>query len=127
MPAKPAAAPPVTVVAPAKLPQQGLRVPSTALRQDARLMHLLRDAVHAMQDEQGWALVGAVGTQIANKASFDARNYGYATLSKLLTATQAFEMRDEGTSRVAVRDKRQSPQHAGNGNGNGGKHRPVGN
>jgi hypothetical protein len=47
-----------------------------------------------------------VGTQIGNKTSFDARNYGYATLSKLLAATQAFEFRDEGTSRVAVRDKR---------------------
>ena len=71
-------------------------------------MNLLRDAVAATQDESGWAKVGAVGTQIANKASFDARNYGYATLTKLLAATQAFEMRDEGSSRVSVRDKRAS-------------------
>lgn len=83
-----------------------LRVPSQQLRQDSQLLALLRDAVNATQDEQGWARVGAVGTQIGNKASFDARNYGYATLTKLLAATQAFEMRDEGTSRVAVRDKR---------------------
>ena len=68
-------------------------------------MALLRSAVHAVQDEEGWAKVGAVGTQIGNKASFDARNYGYATLSKLLVATQGFEFRDEGTARVAVRDK----------------------
>jgi hypothetical protein len=67
---------------------------------------MLRSAVNATQDESGWAHVGAVGAQIGNKASFDARNYGYATLTKLLAATQAFEMRDEGTSRVAVRDKR---------------------
>ena len=83
-----------------------LRVPSQQLRQDTTLMNLLRTAVNAVQDEDGWAKVGAVGTQIGNKASFDARNYGYATLTKLLTATQAFELRDEGTSRVAVRDKR---------------------
>ena len=82
-----------------------LRVPSAQLRQDAPLMGLLRSAVHAVQDEEGWAKVGAVGTQIGNKASFDARNYGYATLSKLLVATQGFEFRDEGTARVAVRDK----------------------
>ena len=69
-------------------------------------MNLLRDAVHAVADEAGWAKVGAVGTQISNKASFDPRNYGYATLSKLLAALDAFEWRDEGTSRVAVRDKR---------------------
>ena len=84
----------------------GVRKTSQQLRQDTRLMHLLRDAVKAMQDEQGWALIGAIGTQISNKASFDARNYGYATLSKLIAATQAFDMKDEGTSRVAVRDKR---------------------
>ena len=58
-----------------------------------------------MQDESGWAKVGAVGTQISNKASFDARNYGYATLSKLLAATNDFEWRDEGTSRVSVRSR----------------------
>lgn len=118
------AGPPVAVVAPARLPQQGLRVPGGELRQDHRLMHLLRDAVQAMQDEEGWASVGALGTQIANKASFDARNYGYATLSKLLAATQAFEMRDEGTSRVAVRGKWAHKANAGNGNG---YHRTVGN
>lgn len=83
-----------------------LRVPTPQLRQDARLMNLLRDAVKAVQGEDGWAKVGAVGTQIANKTPFDARNYGYATLTKLLAATQAFEMRDEGTPRVSVRDKR---------------------
>ncbi len=83
-----------------------LRVPTAQLRQDTRLMNLLRYAVHASQDEDGWARVGSIGTQIGNKTSFDPRNYGYATLSKLLAATQAFEFRDEGTSRVAVRDKR---------------------
>ena len=75
-------------------------------------MNLLRDAVHAVADESGWAKVGAVGTQISNKASFDPRNYGYATLSKLLAATDAFEWRDEGTSRVAVKDKRHRTANA---------------
>ena len=83
-----------------------VRVPTSQLRQDTALMNLLRDAVHAVQDESGWARVGAVGQQIGNKTSFDSRNYGYATLTKLLNATQAFELRDEGTSRVSVRDKR---------------------
>ena len=86
--------------------ERRVRVPMAKLRQDTALMNLLRDAVHAVADEAGWAKVGAVGTQISNKASFDPRNYGYATLSKLLAAVDAFEWRDEGTSRVAVRDKR---------------------
>ena len=69
------------------------------------MLNLLRGAVVACEDEDGWATVGTVGTHIGNKASFDARNYGYATLTKLLAATKAFDLRDEGTSQVSVRDK----------------------
>ncbi|MPM13845.1 hypothetical protein SDC9_60205 [bioreactor metagenome] len=87
-------------------PPVRLKIAGPQLRGDARLMTLLRNAVQASEDESGWAKVGAVGQQIGNKTSFDARNYGYATLTKLLVATQAFELRDEGTSRVSVRDKR---------------------
>lgn len=93
----------------------GVRQSTQQLRQDTRLMNLLRDAVQAMQDEQGWALIGAVGKQISNKASFDPRNYGYATMSKLIQATQAFEMRDEGTSRVAARIRRTAKATATSG------------
>ncbi|MDH0370185.1 NYN domain-containing protein [Comamonas aquatica] len=83
-----------------------LPVPTNLLRQNTKLLAMLRDAVKATQDEAGWASVGKVGTHIGNKLSFDARNYGYPTLSKLLAAIQAFDFRDEGTSRVAVRDRR---------------------
>ena len=83
----------------------GLRVPTSQLRQNTRLMNGLRSAVQANADEAGWVRVGELGHQIANKESFDARNYGYGTLSKLLVATDAFELRDEGTSRVAARLK----------------------
>ncbi|QIL83294.1 NYN domain-containing protein [Diaphorobacter sp. HDW4A] len=101
-----------TAAAPSAPTEQRLRVPGPQLRQDSRLMTLLRFAVEASQDESGWAKVGAVGQQIGNKTSFDSRNYGYASLTKLLAATQAFELRDEGTPRVSVRDKR-----AARGNG----------
>ena len=83
----------------------GLRVPGHVLRQDQQLLAMLHDAVKAVQDETGWARVSAVGTHIGNKLSFDARNYGYATLTKLMAATQVFELREEGTPRVSVRDK----------------------
>jgi len=49
-----------------------------------------------------------VGQQIGNQASFDPRNYGYATLTKLLAATQLFDLSHEGTSQVSVRHKRQA-------------------
>lgn len=83
-----------------------LRVPSHMLKEDRQLIAMLRDAVKATKDEAGWARVAAVGTHIGNKLSFDARNYGYASLTKLMAATQVFELRDEGTARVAVRDLR---------------------
>lgn len=83
-----------------------LRATPAQLKQDAKLVMLLRNAVQAAADDEGWARVGAVGTQIANQASFDHRNYGYATLTKLLVATQLFDIADEGKSTVAVRDKR---------------------
>jgi uncharacterized protein (TIGR00288 family) len=92
-----------------------LRATPAQLKQDAKLVMLLRNAVQAAADDEGWARVGAVGTQIANQASFDHRNYGYATLTKLLVASQLFDIVDEGKSSVMVRDKRQSRPAARNG------------
>jgi uncharacterized LabA/DUF88 family protein len=85
-----------------------LRVPTAKLRGDAKLVELLRNAVEAANGENGWARVGAVGQQIGNQASFDSRNYGYATLTKLLKATGLFQLDKEGTSEVSVRDIRQA-------------------
>lgn len=82
------------------------RKTTAQLKRDAALVNLLRKAVAASADESGWARVGSAGNHISNQSSFDSRNYGYATLTKLLAATQLFEMRDEGTGQVAVRDKR---------------------
>lgn len=87
-------------------PAQPLRIPTEQLRKDAKLLSLLRGSVIACEDEDGWAKVGAVGTHLSNRASFDSRNFGYATLTKLIVATEAFHLRDEGTSKVCVRDKR---------------------
>jgi uncharacterized protein (TIGR00288 family) len=83
-----------------------LRYTPAQLKQDAKLVMLLRNAVNAAADDEGWSRVGAVGNQIGNQASFDPRNYGYATLTKLLAATQLFDFADEGRSTVSVRDKR---------------------
>lgn len=92
----------------APTPASRLKLTTQQLKQDQRLVALLRNAVYAAADESGWARVGAVGQQIANQASFDARNYGYATLSKLLAATQLFEFDKEGSSQMAVRDRRRA-------------------
>lgn len=85
-----------------------VRVPTAKLKQDRKLVALLRNAVDSAKSESGWARVGAVRNQIGNQASFDARNYGYATLTKLLKATELFQLDKEGSSEVCVRDLRQA-------------------
>jgi uncharacterized LabA/DUF88 family protein len=91
------------------------RAPATApprqdakhLRGDTRLVQLLRSAVDAAAAEDGWAHLGAVGTQIANQASFDPRNYGFAKLSDLIEATGLFQVTRQDLT-VFVRDRRRS-------------------
>jgi uncharacterized protein (TIGR00288 family) len=74
------------------------------LRGDARLVQMLRNAVEAATDDDGWAHLGEVGNQIGNQASFDPRNYGYRKLSDLVDATELFEVKRDGQI-VLVRDK----------------------
>ena len=82
-----------------------VRMHTAQLSKNMCLMCWLRCAVQALQDDAGWVPVSALRTQIGNKASFDPRNYGYATLTKLLVAVEDFEFKNEGTSLVAVRKK----------------------
>ncbi|BCK88890.1 hypothetical protein MIZ01_2696 [Sideroxyarcus emersonii] len=89
-------------------PATPIKVPPAKLRQDTRLVSLLRNAVDAAQGDDGWALLSLVRNHISNQASFDPRNYGYTTFSKLVSATELFEMSGEGTPRVSVRDVRKS-------------------
>jgi uncharacterized protein (TIGR00288 family) len=77
------------------------------LKADTKLVQLLRNAIAAASGEDGWSNLGAVGNQIANQASFDARNYGYKKLGELIKATGLFEMREHNKV-WSVRDKRKS-------------------
>jgi uncharacterized LabA/DUF88 family protein len=87
-------------------PAQRLRRTPAELRQDRKLVALLRNAVQSAADDEGWARVNAVRQQIGNQASFDHRNYGYSTLTKLLAAIDLFDLADEGKSSVSVRERR---------------------
>lgn len=86
--------------------------PSAVVRQDARLMARLRQAAQDSQDADGWATVSALRMQLGAKAVFDVRSHGFATLTKLLLATQAFELRAVGTPQVAVRLQPEVPSSA---------------
>jgi len=85
---------------------------SGELKQDTKLVSLLRNAVDASSDESGWSQLGPVGNNIAKQApDFDPRNYGYRKLGELVAAINIFEIEErqigDGNSRsLYVRDKR---------------------
>jgi uncharacterized LabA/DUF88 family protein len=89
-------------------PDTPARLTRNQLRSDNKLVALLRRTVEGAADDEGWARVSTVGQRISNQSSFDPRNYGYAKLSKLLEATDLFELRDIGAPGMAVRDRRTS-------------------
>lgn len=84
-------------------------MPTSKLKMDTRLVSLLRGAVQAVAEEDGWALLGRVGNHIANQASFDPRNYGYEKLGALFEATQLFEIKRVATQ-MYVRDIRRNKE-----------------
>ncbi len=62
------------------------------LKQDAKLMNLLRSAIKSTQECDKGAKLSSIGAHIKNQASFDPRNYGYAKLSGLFEAIDLFEV-----------------------------------
>lgn len=81
------------------------RVDGKALCGNTRLVTLLRNAIEAAADDEGWAGLSAVGSHIGKQASFDPRNFGYAKLSGLIQAMGLFELRKQGKV-LHVRDRR---------------------
>lgn len=85
---------------------------SNELKQDTKLVSLLRNAVEVSSDDSGWAQLGPVGSNIAKQSpDFDPRNYGYSKLGELVTATKLFEIEkrqigDTTSNVIYVRDKR---------------------
>jgi uncharacterized LabA/DUF88 family protein len=69
-------------------------------------MNMLRQAVDAAEEDDGWAQLGPIGQHISNHASFDQRNYGFKKLSDLFAAIDLFEMKQTHGSATWVRDKR---------------------
>lgn len=78
------------------------------LKSDTRLINLLRQAIEACEEDDGWALLGPVGTHITNHASFDQRNYGFKKLSDLFMEIDLFEVKKTGQTALWVRDKKRA-------------------
>lgn len=88
------------------------RTSRNSLKQDTKLVNLVRNAIEASSDESGWAHLAPVGSYIAKQSpEFDPRNYGYRKLGELLEAIGLFEMEErpvgEGQSKaIYIKDKR---------------------
>lgn len=73
------------------------------LKSDTKLLNMLRQAIEATEEEDGWAQLGPIGSHISNHSSFDQRNYGFKKLSDLFAAIDLFEMRKTHGSVLWVR------------------------
>ena len=88
------------------------RKSANQLKQDTKLVNLLRNALEASSDDSGWAHLGPVGNNLAKQApDFDPRNYGYKKLGELIAASKLFEIEGrrvgDGQSKATyIRDKR---------------------
>ncbi len=96
-----------------KKQQHVKRKTTNELKMDTRLVNLLRSAVIASMDENGWAFLGEVGQHITKQSpEFDARNYGYAKLKDLVKSIQLFEIDERKDERapnikqIYIKDKR---------------------
>lgn len=84
-----------------------------ALSQDTKLVTILRGAVEAAAQEDGWAAMSAAGSAAKRQAPIDPRNYGVRNFPALFAATGLFEIvkTDSGQSYVADRrNKDRTPQ-----------------
>ncbi|GLQ92151.1 NYN domain-containing protein [Dyella acidisoli] len=86
--------------------------PPAQLKKDGGLINLLRNAIDAASDDEGWAGLGGVGSIITKqRPNFDSRSYGYGKLSDLIAAIDLFELdrRSPGEGRpkaIYVRNKK---------------------
>ncbi|MFC3649960.1 NYN domain-containing protein [Dyella humi] len=91
--------------------------PPAQLKKDGGLINLLRNAIDAASDDEGWAGLGGVGSIITKqRPNFDSRSYGYGKLSDLIAAIDLFELdrRSPGEGRpkaIYVRNKRKPAQN----------------
>lgn len=79
---------------------------SKNIKSDTKLINLLRQAIEANEEDNGWAALGPVGSHISNQISFDTRNYGFKNLSSLIKAIDLFELKRGTGNSYLVKDKR---------------------
>lgn len=68
------------------------------LKQDSKLRRLFKSAIETASNDEGWAHLGGVGSNIIKNApDFDPRNYGYTKLGDLAIAMGLFDVEKHQT------------------------------
>jgi uncharacterized LabA/DUF88 family protein len=71
---------------------------------DADLTRILRDSIADLADENGWAYLGNLGTNILKKKpDFDSRNYGYTKLLPLIKSMNKFDIDERETGKNNIK------------------------
>ena len=79
---------------------------SKELAGDTKLVSLIRSAIEALSDDNGFAYMGEVKKHIVkNFSAFDSRNYGYAKFSDLIKTIGLFEV---DIQNQRIKDKRKN-------------------
>tara|TARA_R110001599_G_scaffold242929_3_gene442702 strand:- start:1301 stop:2020 length:720 start_codon:yes stop_codon:yes gene_type:complete len=86
--------------------EKTIEVRKPSIKSDTKLMNMLRQAVDASEEDDGWANLSSIGNHISNHASFDPRNYGFKKISDLFAAIDLFEMKRTLGSVTWVKDIR---------------------
>jgi len=97
-----------------ELQQPVHRATAAQLKGDAALVSMLRNAVEAASDDDGWAPLAGVGQILTNqRPDFDSRTYGYSRLSDLVEATTLFELerRSPGDGKQGIIYAREKRRH----------------
>ena len=80
---------------------------SKPLQPPSAAIPVLRKAIAALDDDDGWVGLGAVGQQLGKLASdFDPRTYGHVKLGDLVEKTGAFEVERTKGRGIKIRPKK---------------------
>lgn len=89
-------------------PTSNAETPSraTSLQPRSAAIPMLNKAISQIEDEDGWVMLGQVGTQLSNLFSdFDVRSYGHRKLSDLVRKTGAFDVEKIDDANMRIRAK----------------------
>ncbi|HRX43026.1 MAG TPA: NYN domain-containing protein [Clostridia bacterium] len=81
-----------------------IKKPRISKKLPREIVKLIKDSIHDVADESGWAFLGDVGNLIMKKSpDFDPRNFGFLKLTPLIRAMNGIEIDERETSNKHVK------------------------